>query len=318
MSLLQRSTIIVVLASTLFPFALPAVAHTRLASKVERQATNTPIVAPVPEVVETPHPALAPSLRNGRVVTGLAAQRVLHFTFDDGPSEYTPELLDTLDAAGVHATFFLVARQLERARGREIAQEIVRRGHAVGLHSYRHDDLRSLTAAEFTADLERSERVFTQVLGDRPSLFRPPYGAHNASVDTVLAQRGYTEVLWNIVAEGQGRDTADEITTGFARALDRQERMPRGAGGVVLLHDSHPWVVRAVPAILAEVERRNCAALRNNEELWDVQDQVDAWYQERGTAGASETANRMRTSPSALRTRQENLRRSASEHCPAS
>lgn len=266
---------------------------------------NGTVPTPTPEIAPDP---FARDLAGGRIVSGLASHRALHFTFDDGPSEHTPALLDALDAHGVRATFFLVARQLEHERGRRIARQIVGRGHTVGLHSYRHDDLTTLDAAALRRDLDRSERIYEDVFEARPWLFRPPYGRHSEAIDLELASRGYTEVLWNITTSDGHARSADEVVEGFREALDRQERMPRGAGGVVVFHDTHRWVVEAMPRIFEEIEARNCELAASDEELWDVHEDLGAWYEARGRAAATRSARRMRLDEETQAARQAALR----------
>jgi peptidoglycan/xylan/chitin deacetylase (PgdA/CDA1 family) len=300
--------------------ALPATS-TSAAASANATAEGTPIAPTVerhiaPEVSGpelTPAPEIAPDpfardLAGGRIVSGLASHRALHFTFDDGPSEHTPALLDALDAHGVRATFFLVARQLEHERGRRIARQIVDRGHTVGLHSYRHDDLTTLDAAALRRDLDRSERIYEEVFEARPWLFRPPYGRHSDAVDLELASRGYTQVLWNITTSDGHARGADEVVEGFREALDRQEHMPRGAGGVVVFHDTHRWVVEAMPRVFAEIEARNCELAASGDELWDVHGDLSAWHEPRGRAAATRSARRMRLEDQELAARQDALR----------
>lgn len=283
-------------------------------------AAVMPSTPPEPAIAEpTPdaptHDALASALGEGRVITGTTAHRALHFTFDDGPGEGTPRLLDTLDAHHAHATFFLVARQLEHARGRRIAQEIAARGHTIGLHSYAHDDVTTLSAAALASDIARSEAIFEDVLGGRPHLYRPPYGHHDDGVDAVLAAHGYTEVLWNITANDAHARTADEVVDAFRSSLDQQERMPRGQGGIVLIHDTHRWVVDALPRLFDEIDARNCAALAAGEELWDVRGDLSAWHQARGSAAATRHADRMRLSDDDFAVRQAALAEEATMRC---
>lgn len=285
-------------------------------ASVAPSETVTPdTVAPAEELSPEPRDALAAHLGNGRIVSGLAAHRALHFTFDDGPSEHTPALLDALDAHGVRATFFLVARQLEHARGRRIAREIARRGHTVGLHSYRHDDLTTFDAAALRRDLDRSERIYADVFGARPWLFRPPYGRHSEQTDLELASRGYTQVLWNVTTSDGHARSAEDVVVGFREALDRQERMPRGQGGVVVFHDTHRWVVEAMPQVFEEIERRNCALAEEGEELWDVHEDLSAWHQERGRAAATRSARRMHLSDDELAARQVEIAERTASRC---
>ena len=62
-----------------------------------------------------------------------AKGKTVYLTFDDGPSIYTKEILDTLDKYGVKATFFVV-----NGKQNHLMKEIVNRGHQIGLHTYTH------------------------------------------------------------------------------------------------------------------------------------------------------------------------------------
>src|SRR5688500_17094645 len=68
------------------------------------------------------------------------------FTFDDGPNlRGTRPVLDALDAAGVRATFFVVATKFDgeyktAPAQAELLREIAERGHLIGNHTYDHAD----------------------------------------------------------------------------------------------------------------------------------------------------------------------------------
>ena len=68
----------------------------------------------------------------------------VYMTFDDGPNEGTPYVLDALKAAGVRATFFINSDNLLEnnptvaARNKESLIRMVREGHVIGDHSYDH------------------------------------------------------------------------------------------------------------------------------------------------------------------------------------
>src|SRR3546814_7752591 len=76
------------------------------------------------------------ALGTGVHTCALPIYRRVWLTFDDGPSDDTPALLDLLDAHGAKATFFLVG---ERAAARPgLVRGIVARGHGLGNHSHGH------------------------------------------------------------------------------------------------------------------------------------------------------------------------------------
>src|SRR5262249_28757044 len=63
-------------------------------------------------------------------------RRAIALTFDDGPSEATPAILDALARHSVPATFFQVGRNAERLPS--IARQAAGSGHEIGNHSYTH------------------------------------------------------------------------------------------------------------------------------------------------------------------------------------
>ncbi|MCD8151922.1 MAG: polysaccharide deacetylase family protein [Clostridiales bacterium] len=96
-------------------------------------------------------------------------------TFDDGPDgAYTPLLLDGLRERGVHATFFLLGKQIELYP--EIVEEMFADGHEIGIHSYEHVDLESLSEAAACEQIQKTGDRICELTGEWPSFVRPPYG----------------------------------------------------------------------------------------------------------------------------------------------
>jgi peptidoglycan/xylan/chitin deacetylase (PgdA/CDA1 family) len=153
---------------------------------------------------------------------------VVAFTFDDGPGpRWTPMVLDTLAAAGVPATFFMVGRNLREHAG------LVRDrlgGHEVGNHSWSHDDLATLDLAGVTAELTRTHKVIEDVTGRAPTLVRPPYGHLGGSTLLAADSLGYDVVLWSqqMRERTYARDPGAQI-----RAIVEAAR----PGDIILAHD---------------------------------------------------------------------------------
>ena len=100
-------------------------------------------------------------------------RRELSLSFDDGPSEWTPSLLDALAEYGAHATFFVLG---EAVQGREaILQRAVAEGHELGNHTFGHRDSSELTDQELRAELMRAGEEIRAAVGFVPRLARPPY-----------------------------------------------------------------------------------------------------------------------------------------------
>lgn len=209
------------------------------------------------------------------MILGSLKHRMLHFTFDDGPSlDTTARILNALSDYNLRATFFVLGKHLfgpDAKAHRELLRRLDQDGHTVALHSYSHNDLRSLSDSQIHRELYRSERMMEATLGYRPGLFRPPYGGRSERTNSLLQTRGYTEVLWNIAPEEYGARSPWEIVSNFHSALNQQEQNDYGPGGIVLLHDSRATTADAFPLLMEELRRRNCVLVnQEGEELWDV------------------------------------------------
>lgn len=77
-------------------------------------------------------------------------------TYDDGPTAYTPYVLDALAAHGASASFFLQGTEVEKYAG--IARRIVAEGHLALNHTWSHRDLVKLESGEETADDETADK----------------------------------------------------------------------------------------------------------------------------------------------------------------
>jgi peptidoglycan/xylan/chitin deacetylase (PgdA/CDA1 family) len=174
------------------------------------------------------------------VYCGGGAGPYLALTFDDGPTRWTPQLVRLLRANGARGTFFEVG---EKAAARP---DLVRLEATVGEvadHSWSHPSLPALPNAKVVSQLESQQNVVERITGKRPNLFRPPFEAHDARVDSIAADLGLLDVLWN-VDSGDASASSTPPSSRIAENLSQQVR----AGAIVLLHEDET-VPRAIQAL---------------------------------------------------------------------
>jgi peptidoglycan/xylan/chitin deacetylase (PgdA/CDA1 family) len=172
------------------------------------------------------------------------------FTFDDGPGPYTYLALRKLTQAGERATFFVVGRSID-AFPHWIPREL--KLAAIGDHSYTHPVLSSMSAASVTSELQRTEQRIKADAGIEPLVFRPPYGARNATVDQVAKQLGLLDIIWNI-------DSADSLGANYAGIIQNVEAGLR-PGSIILMHENRGQTIRALPVIFAALARDHLRAV---------------------------------------------------------
>jgi peptidoglycan/xylan/chitin deacetylase (PgdA/CDA1 family) len=183
------------------------------------------------------------------VTSGGPTGNEVALTFDDGPGPYTQRLVAELNQLKVRATFFAVGNQ-EQYFSEGTVQEIDS-GDVVGDHTQTHPMMSQLSPHD------QYEQLFDQMAqievlgGKRPRLFRPPYGAFNATTFRELHHLRLLMVLWSV-------DTADYTTPGTETIV---QRALAGAkpGAIILMHDAggdRSETVAALPAIVSGLRKR--------------------------------------------------------------
>jgi peptidoglycan/xylan/chitin deacetylase (PgdA/CDA1 family) len=184
---------------------------------------------------------LAPS-----VYRGVRTRRAIAFTFDDGPSESTPLLLELLANHGVRATFFQCGANVRRLPS--IARQVAEAGHAIGNHSASHV-LLSLRSAQFIfEEMAEAQKTIAEAAGCEPRYFRPPYGVRWFGMRRAQERLRLTSVFWSTI----GKDwkwPADAVA----------RRLVAGAanGAIFCLHDGRALLER--PDVGNTIEAVRCA-----------------------------------------------------------
>jgi peptidoglycan/xylan/chitin deacetylase (PgdA/CDA1 family) len=193
-------------------------------------------------------------------LSGAGDPRHVALTFDDGPDpHWTPAFLGLLDRHQVRATFFLLGRIL--ARNRLLGKEIAAAGHEVALHGYEHELLLNRTPWATRDDLTRGYDLITDVCGQPPSWYRPPYGVLSTTALLTARRLGMTPVLWTV----WGRDWTSHATPA---SVYRTVTAGLTGGATILLHDSDctafpgcpKATLAALPALIHTIRRQGLTA----------------------------------------------------------
>lgn len=153
-------------------------------------------------------------------------KKMVALTFDDGPSPYTPLVLDTLEKYNAVATFFVVGNRCSTYSSylkREYAL-----GCEIGTHTYDHAWLNRLSADGVKEEIKKGSDAIIREIGVAPTLMRPPGGCVN---DTVRENVGLPMIMWSVdTRDWETRSTPTTITRVVDGAYD---------GAIILIHDLH-------------------------------------------------------------------------------
>ena len=154
--------------------------------------------------------------------------KVVALTIDDGPSrEYTPQILAILRRYGIIASFSMVGQSA--AAFPEVAREVAAAGHMIVNHTWNHYNLGYLPAVAVQEEISRATDAIHTATGERPRMFRAPYGVWPRAVFSYCAQVGLTPLAWSV-------DPRDWSRPG-ARTIVREILSGTRAGSIILEHD---------------------------------------------------------------------------------
>lgn len=177
--------------------------------------------------------------------------KVICLTFDDGPSSHTQRLLEILDKYDVKATFFVVDNDFSY-----LLEEIVERGHSIGVHSASHiyDEIYASEEA-FFADFKQVHQLIADKTGVSTTLMRFPGGSSNSvskfnpgimtRLTAIATDYGLQYFDWNVNAQDAGdARTADEVYYNVICGVENR------SFSIVLQHDIYDFSVDAVERII--------------------------------------------------------------------
>ncbi|MFI7347771.1 polysaccharide deacetylase family protein [Streptomyces sp. NPDC049936] len=170
-------------------------------------------------------------------------------TFDDGPSGTTRALLDALRQNGLRATMFNQGQYA--AQNPALVRAQVDAGMWVANHSYTHPHMTQLSQAQMDSEISRTQAAIANAGGGTPKLFRPPYGETNATLRSVAAKYGLTEVIWDVDTQDWNNASTDAIVQAVSRL---------GNGQVVLMHDWPANTLAAIPRIAQTLAAKGLCA----------------------------------------------------------
>lgn len=161
-------------------------------------------------------------------------------TFDDGPSIYTEEILETLKQYNSNATFFVLGNKIDAHNSTII--KMYQNGNEIGNHSYNHRCLTKLSKIEQVEQINKTQELIKKYTNFTPIYLRPTYGSVNKALRN---NTNLDIVLWNI-------DTRDWKYKDVNKIVDNALKNVKD-GSIILMHDTHKRTSDAVKIIIPKL-----------------------------------------------------------------
>lgn len=186
---------------------------------------------------------------------GLESKEIA-ITIDDGPSgAYNAEVLKTLNAHGVKATFFLIGKNAKAHP--ELVEDILREGHSVANHTWSHPGMNEISRSKAESEIDTTQALLEKI-GEKVGIpiqpfFRFPYGqgAGESAMVKLMADRGLANMVWNLSThDSRTKDPSLVLNTVMSQIGSKNN------GGILLMHETHVAGVKALPYLLYELKKR--------------------------------------------------------------
>jgi peptidoglycan/xylan/chitin deacetylase (PgdA/CDA1 family) len=214
------------------------------------QEYNTPEPTPAPTPDITPDATPTPTRRPPPPPGDFSPRPdidpdkpMVALTFDDGPSNVTPRILELLNQYGGKATFCVIGNRVEGFS--TIVGELYAAGNEIIGHSWDHKNLVKLTGAEIWRELVDTNEAITAATGFTPRLYRPPYGSVNDVLRGVSTQLGLSLINWSV-------DTLDWKTKNPDKTYESIMSSVKD-GSIILCHDIYTATADAMEYVIPEL-----------------------------------------------------------------
>ena len=198
------------------------------------------------------NPSFARVIDGGEMTEQPMEENLCALTFDDGPSIFTPQLLDTLKEYNIPATFFMLGQMVDHYQ--DIALRVWEEGHEIASHTYAHKNLKKLSFPTQWQEIERGYDSLVRI-GIIPYYVRPPYGSFDERTCQIADAFGMHVVLWSVDSKDWKRlpDDYSQLPTPYGSHFE-----PGEMHGVFLFHDIHKRTVDDLPRIISELKKGGC------------------------------------------------------------
>ncbi len=174
-------------------------------------------------------------------------RRKIALTFDDGPRPLaTRRLQQILKRFGARGTFFVVGQVA--ASNPEVVRSLVKGGHEIANHTWSHSDLKKMSPASLSDELEGTRLLIEELTGRNSYLFRTPGSTEKFIRLHFTVPPKYTLILWDV-------HSLDHEGLSPLEIAQRVELMAKD-GDIILMHNGKQNTAQALEILIPSLRSR--------------------------------------------------------------
>ncbi|KAK3904453.1 carbohydrate esterase family 4 protein [Staphylotrichum tortipilum] len=206
------------------------------------------VAAPAPTPLQFVKRAPSP----GVVIQKCSNPGMLALAYDDGPYQYTSQLVDTLDKAGAKATFFWTGTLYGCIYNQAAAvKKAFASGHQIASHSWTHGHMGSMSESQIRSEMTKVEDALVNLIGKKPAYMRPPYLETSGAFLPTMKSMNYKVITNDVDAGDWNNKTPQQSEQSF------QQAGASGNGHIPLMHETYSGTVNTLTPWLINWAKQN-------------------------------------------------------------
>ncbi|WP_433946660.1 polysaccharide deacetylase family protein [Paenibacillus sp. SN-8-1] len=232
---------------------VPSDDHKQASTKDQNKGQDQKKDPQLPAAKGDKSPSQDSKIATDATAAALQKTKIVYLTFDDGPNQYTDQILNILSKNDIHATFFMIGSQLQDEKSS--VERLIHEGHYPGLHSMSHNYnqlYKSGSSEHFIQEFKQEQALLYKLTGVKSSLIRAPYGSapqigYNFRTD--IFEAGFKMWDWTVDSKDWSYEgKPDKVVQQVKRQIHRKQE-------VILMHEKKQ-TVQALPQIIAYLQHQ--------------------------------------------------------------
>jgi len=191
---------------------------------------------------------------------------MLALAYDDGPYQYTSQLVDILDKAGAKATFFWTGTLYGCIYNQAAAvKKTYASGHQIASHSWTHGHMGSMSESQIRSEMTKVEDALVNLIGKKPLYMRPPYLETSGAFLPTMKSMNYKVITNDVDAGDWNNKTPQQSQQSF------QQAGTSGNGHIPLMHETYSGTVNTLtPWLINWAKQNNLKLVTVGESHWSL------------------------------------------------
>jgi peptidoglycan/xylan/chitin deacetylase (PgdA/CDA1 family) len=187
-------------------------------------------------------------------------------TFDDGPSNITLRIIETLAKYNSKATFCMLGNRIETREA--TVKAVYDQGSEIIGHTWNHKQLTLLSSGQITKQLQDTNDAIAKVTGEAPKLYRPAFGLIDQKVQAVSKKLGLAIILWSVDTMDWNATNADTVYRSIMKNVED--------GSIILCHDMYSTTADAMERVIPDLIEQGYQLVTVSELLYYSEETIEA------------------------------------------